>query len=194
MQKKMKYLIAPFKLLLVTLLFITPQLIAGPAAEVVKLVCEYHTNPVGIDVVQPRLSWQISSTENNFQQTAYEIRATDNPGKGRLLWSSGKVISDQSVNIPYEGPALKSMQRVYWQVRIWDKQNRVTSWSSPAYWETGILDPALWKASWINMGSEKAAKGSKPCQYLRKDFTIKKKVSSARVYVTSRALSTLPER
>lgn len=184
----MKYLIAPFKLLLVTLLFITPQLIAGPTTEVVKLICEYHTNPVGMDVVQSRLSWQISATENNFLQTAYEIRVTDNPGKGRLLWSSGKVISDQSVNIPYEGPALKSMQRVYWQVRIWDKQNRVTGWSSPAYWETGILDPALWKASWINMGSEKAVKGSKPCQYLRKDFTIKKKVSSARVYVSSLGL------
>jgi alpha-L-rhamnosidase len=184
----MKYLSVPAKLLAVILLFITPEVIARPTAEVVKLICEYHTNPIGIDVMQPRLSWQISTAENNFLQTAYEIKVTDSPAKGRLIWSTGKVNSDQSVDILYEGPALKSMQRVYWQVRIWDNKNKVTDWSPPAFWEMGILDTTLWKASWITLGSEKAMKGSKPCQYLRKDFPIKKKIRSARVYVTSLGL------
>ncbi len=184
----MKCLTAPVMLLVAILLFTALQAAARPTAEAIKLICEYHTNPVGIDVMQPRLGWQISTTENNFLQSAYEIRVTDNPGKGRLIWSSGKVNSGQSVNIPYEGPALKSMQRVYWQVRIWDNQSKVTNWSLPAFWEMGILDPALWKASWITLGSEKAVKGSKPCQYMRKDFRVKKKVASARVYITSLGL------
>jgi alpha-L-rhamnosidase len=40
--------------------------------EVNGLVCEYLVNPVGIDVVKPRLSWKIVSESKNVLQTAYE--------------------------------------------------------------------------------------------------------------------------
>ena len=161
---------------------------AGTKTEVKELVCEYKINPIGIDVQKPRLSWQIISTEENLLQTAYEIKVTDQDAKGKLIWTSGKVSSDKSVNIAYEGPALKSMQRVYWQVRIWDNKNKVSNWSAPSYWEMGILEPGSWKASWIEFQSESDVKGSKPAQYFRKDFSSGKKIKSARVYVTSLGL------
>lgn len=150
-----------------------------------KLICEYLVNPVGIEVQNPRLSWQIQSDGQNVIQTAYEIRVTD--PKGNLIWNSGKVESDQSVNVEYGGPALKSMQRAYWQVRIWDKQHKATAWSAPAYWETGILSPDEWKASWISIPSEVEVR-SKPSPFFRNEFSISKKVQSARVYVTSLGL------
>lgn len=156
--------------------------------EVKELVCEYHTNPVGIDIQKPRLSWQISSADQNVLQTAYEIKVTDQAANGKLLWNSGKVNSAQSVNVAYDGPALKSMQRVYWQVRIWENKGKATAWSVPAYWEMGLLEPESWKASWVRLGSESTEKGSKPAQYFRKDFTSTKKIKSARVYVTSLGL------
>lgn len=156
--------------------------------EVKDLVCEYHTNPLGIDVQKPRLSWKIVSPETNVMQSAYEIKVTDKTPSGKVIWSSGKVNSGQSVNIVYEGPALKSMQRVFWQVRVWDSKGKVTAWSAPAWWEMGVLEPESWKASWINLASEPDVKGSKPCQYLRKEFTLAKKVQSARLYVTSLGL------
>ncbi|MBV5314944.1 MAG: glycoside hydrolase family 78 protein [Prolixibacteraceae bacterium] len=162
--------------------------VAGIKTEVKELICEYITNPVGIDVQKPRLSWQIISAEENVLQTAYEIKVTDQTAKGKQIWTSGKVSSDQSVNVAYEGPALKSMQRVYWQVRVWDNKNKVSAWSAPAYWEMGILEPESWIASWITLGSEKEFVGSKPSQYFRKDFSSLKKVQSARVYVTSLGL------
>lgn len=91
--------------------------------EVVQLVCEYHMNPLGIDVQKPRLSWQIRSAGENLLQTAYEIRVADSPAhlfrKNKQIWTSGKVESAKSVNVIYEEPTLKSMQRVYWQIRIW---------------------------------------------------------------------------
>lgn len=161
---------------------------AGTKTEVKELVCEYKINPIGIDVQKPRLSWQIISTEENLLQTAYEIKVTEQDAKGKLIWTSGKVSSDKSVNIAYEGPALKSMQRVYWQVRIWDNKNKVSNWSAPSYWEMGILEPGSWKASWIEFQSESDVKGSKPAQYFRKDFSTGKKIKSARVYVTSLGL------
>ena len=176
------------KLLVFLLLISGSSAFSAAKTEVKELVCEYQVNPMGIDVQKPRLSWQMASVEANVLQTAYEIKVTDQTAKGKQIWTSGKVNSDKSVNVAYDGPALKSMQRVYWQVRVWDNQNKVTAWSAPAYWEMGILEPETWKASWITLGSEKEFVGSKPSQYFRKDFTNAKKVQSARVYVTSLGL------
>ncbi|MCD6354817.1 MAG: family 78 glycoside hydrolase catalytic domain [Prolixibacteraceae bacterium] len=162
--------------------------------EVVKLVTEYHVNPIGIDIEKPRLSWQLISDEENVMQTAYEIRVagslSDLYRKSKQIWTSAKVMSDKSVNIVYGGPALKSMQRVYWQVRVWDnKTNKASSWSKPAFWEMGILETASWTASWITLPNEKMFKGiSRPAQYYRNEFAAAKKVKSARVYVTSLGL------
>lgn len=180
------------KLFVIFLLISSANVFAAAKTEVKELICEYHTNPIGMDIQKPRLSWQIISSEENLLQTAYEIRVADQPAnlskKNKLIWTSGKVNSDQSVNVTYSGPVLKSMQRVYWQVRIWDNKNKSSEWSAPAYWEMGILEPESWKASWITIQSESTEKGSKPAQFFRKDFTTGKKIKSARVYVTSLGL------
>lgn len=184
----MKHTFRFVKLFVIILVISSINTFAASKTAVKELICEYHTNPLGIDIQKPRLSWQILSTEDNVLQTAYEIKVINGDAKGKVIWNSGKVTSAQSVNVPYEGPALKSMQRVYWQVRVWDNKNKASEWSAPASWEMGILEPESWKASWISMDSEKDIKGSKPCQYLRKEFTTAKKIQSARVYVTSLGL------
>jgi alpha-L-rhamnosidase len=121
-------------------------------------------------------------------QSAYEIKVTDKTAKGKVLWNSGKVSSDKSVNVEYGGPELNAMQRVYWQVRVWDNNGKVTDWSEPAFWEMGILKPEQWTASWITMESELKTDSSPPAQYYRNEFATKKKVKAARVYVTSLGL------
>ena len=160
--------------------------------QVQKLVTEYLENPIGIDVSKPRFSWQIISDGQNVKQSAFEIRVADSPQnlnkKSALIWTSGKVESDKSVKVKYGGSPLKSMEKAYWQVRIWDNNNKVTDWSEPAFWEMGILESETWKANWIAFGNEIQKEGSKPGQYFRKDFQVKKKVKSARVYVTSLGL------
>ncbi|MGV8139294.1 MAG: glycoside hydrolase family 78 protein [Mangrovibacterium sp.] len=160
--------------------------------QVTKPVCEYHVNPLGIDVSKPRLSWQMISEGNNARQTAYEIRVAASAdalkNNNKLIWTSGKTESTQSVNVSYEGPVLKSMQRVYWQVRIWDEKNKVSDWSKPAFWETGVLDPGEWKASWISSEPEIKESYLRPCPFFRKEFAISKTVKSARVYVTAQGL------
>lgn len=184
----MKQIMKWINLFIICLIAANTNAFAAAKTVVNELVCEYHTNPLGIDVQKPRLSWQISASEANLLQSAYEIKVTEQPAKGKVIWTSGKVNSDQSVNVAYEGPALKSMQRVYWQVRIWDNKGKVTAWSAPAFWEMGILEPPSWKASWITLGSEPDVKGSKPSQYFRKEFAPAKQIQSARVYVTSLGL------
>ena len=171
------------------MLFACPFFVKAKST-VAKPVCEYQVNPVGIDVQHPRFSWQLLSDKANVLQTAYEIRVADSPknlNTKSLIWTSGKVNSDQSVNVPYEGSALKSMQRAYWQVRVWDNSGKVTAWSEPAYWETGILRADEWNASWITM-KEEVSNESLPAQYYRNEFSCTKKVKSAKVYVTSLGL------
>jgi alpha-L-rhamnosidase len=65
------------------------------------------------------------------------------------LWDSGKVMSDRSIQIAYDGVPLKSQIRCYWKVRVWDRDGKPSGWSKPAYWTMGLLSPDDWKARWI---------------------------------------------
>ncbi len=150
-----------------------------------SLSCEHKTDPLGIDVPQPRLSWKIAGTGRNIMQSAYSVRvATDKSfGKGSIVWETGRVASDQSLLLPYAGSELKSATRYYWQVRTWDAGNKPSSWSETAFWEMGLLRPEDWKASWIEPMQDTVTHS--PAILLRKDFRIDRKISSARAYVTS---------
>jgi len=160
------------------------------------LRCEYKNNPLGIDVVQPRLSWQLDTTGRGARQTAYQIASWstlrpdpvgDESGPD-LLWDTGKIISDQSIHIPYEGPGLLSRQCVYWRVRIWDEQDQPTEWSAAAWFEIGLLSAGDWQAGWIGSSSLGGPRTASPCPYLRKSFHISSDVIAARLYITALGL------
>lgn len=170
----------------------------------VRLTCEYLLNPSVIDVPNPRLSWinVADEGERGQFQTAWEIRVAESEetlqaGK-ELVWSSGKVISSESVNIKYAGPPLKSRQPYWWQVRVWDKSGRISLWSEPSVFATGFLNPHEWKAAWIGapwQGEEALPKPNNPAAklpsvlpppapFLRKEFTVTRKIKRAVAYTT----------
>jgi len=158
-----------------------------------QLRCEYKENPVGIDVPKPRLSWKLSSdaSERNVMQTACQLEVCMNDAsfrKSKLVWQSGKVVSDQSVHVVYEGDDLVSGKRYFWRIRYWDNKGRASKWSQPAYWETGLLRKEDWKAKWIEPDIPVQKGIAYPCPYFRKEFSISKKVKSARLYITSRGM------
>jgi len=159
---------------------------------VTGLRVEYLTNPLGIDVVQPRLSWRIASARRNTMQAAYQIQVagseTSLAGRANLLWDSGKVISDTSVFVEYRGPATVSRTRYYWRVRVWDTNGSASPWSAAAFWETGLLQPADWTAQWIGPPPTAADSLPSPSPLLRRPFRVPDRVRSARLYVTSLGL------
>lgn len=170
--------------LFLTLIFISANL-NSQEISLYDLTCEHKKNPVGVDVREPRLSWKIKSPGFNKMQTAYSVRvSTDQkfsaPGR---VWESGKILSDESVLIPYKGSELKPGQRYYWQVRIWDNTGKASKWSETAFWETGLLTPSGWTAKWIELEGD--TNRYSPSPHFRKEFTISKTVSTARIYVTS---------
>jgi len=142
-----------WRLLLAPVLALLGGGFAAIAVEVTHLRCEFLQNPQGIDVVTPRLSWQLQSSTRGTRQTAYEILVASSPAQlkpGRAdLWNSGKVASDQSVLVPYAGRALTSRQQCFWRVRVWDEADKPSPWSKPATWSLGLLHPADWQAQWI---------------------------------------------
>ena len=117
------------------------------------LRCEYLINPQGIDVKTPRLSWIINSSSRGEKQTACQILVATSleilqKNKGDI-WDSGQMKTDQSALVEYAGNELKTNQRCWWKVRIWDKQGKVSAWSAPANWSMGLLHPEDLTAGWI---------------------------------------------
>ena len=106
---------------------------------------------------------------------------------GGILWDSGQVVSDQSIQVVYQGAPLAARQRVGWQVRVWDEHGQATPWSKTAYWEMGLLDPADWQAAWITPDPALPS----ACPRLRATFTVDGPLSRARAYVTARGLYAL---
>ncbi|HEU6447221.1 MAG TPA: family 78 glycoside hydrolase catalytic domain [Verrucomicrobiae bacterium] len=130
------------------------------ATGITDLRCEDMDNPRGIDATPPRLSWIMDSSEPGQKQTAYEILvASSEKNLDRDigdLWSSGKILSDRSIQIPYAGKPLASHEQCFWKVRIWDKDGNRSSWSDTAFWTMGVLRPQDWHGQWIGMdGREK---------------------------------------
>ena len=182
------------------------------AADVTNLRCEQLANPLGIDVTQPRLSWQISAEQRGAGQSAYEILVASSEAKltpGTAdLWSSGKVVSAQSIHVRYAGKPLKSRQACVWKVRVWDQAGKVSAWSPRAVWSLGLLQPDDWRGQWIGQDevaapaapADPAAPAVKPApdntrrlaaRMLRKDFVVSKPVARATAYVSGLGLSEL---
>ncbi|MBN1895765.1 family 78 glycoside hydrolase catalytic domain [bacterium] len=173
------------------ILCVLPVLAFSAGLSVGDLKCEYKTDPIGIDDPMPRLSWILESDRRGTLQTAYEIRVAGSPAGlksgSACIWATGRRGSEQSVHVPYEGPAPASGQRFYWQVRVWDNRGRKSEWSAPAFWEAGLLNPSDWKASWIEPDLKEDTT-SNPCPMLRREFAVRGVVKSARAYITCRGL------
>ncbi|MCB0151486.1 MAG: hypothetical protein KDE01_28015, partial [Caldilineaceae bacterium] len=109
--------------------------------EPTGLLCEYRTDPLGIDVANPRLNWRSTSSQRGARQTAWQVVvAADTAAlaSGPYLWDSGRVEESTSFHHAYGGPPLRSRQRCWWQVRLWDEAGEASPWSAPAWWEMGL--------------------------------------------------------
>ncbi|HVW94463.1 MAG TPA: glycoside hydrolase family 78 protein [Mucilaginibacter sp.] len=171
-------------------LFIALHFAAAAALAQVKVLnpqTENKPDPISIDALKPRFSWQLDGGgRRNVLQTAYEIRAIRTADK-HVVWKTGKVQSGQSMYIPYGGEPLVSGQQYSWQVRVWDNSGKASAWSAPATWRMGLLHPEDWKAQWIMPGYPEDSV-NRPSPLFRKTFSINKKVRTAIAYITAHGL------
>lgn len=184
----MKKTLLPFFLCLIPFF-----LSATKKVQVLNLKTEYRLNPIGISELHPRLSWELVSSEKNVRQTGWQIRAalSENELKSgkNLVWDSGKITSETSLNNNYQGQALKSRDRIFWQVKVYTNKG-TTSWSKVNRFEMGLLTETDWVASWIGLDKtfigDTLAKNSRlAARYLRKEFqTVNSPIKKATLYIS----------
>ena len=190
------------------LLFISFNLllcfIVSAQLSVVHLRCESRSNPLGVDVGQPKLSWQLQSKQQNVLQTAYRILVADdevllkqNIGN---IWDSKQIKSSTSIQVAYAGKGLQSAKKYFWKVQVWDNKGNVSALSSSASWQMGLLQVKDWSnAKWIgyeeindtaiivphvHLNGKKAWGPRKDVlPVLRKEFAIAKKIKQATVFI-----------
>jgi len=156
--------------------------------------CEYRVDPLGIDVMEPRLSWILESDQRGQKQTAYRILVASTPERLAAdqgdLWDSGKVDSDQTIHMVYQGKPLQSRMHCWWKVRVWDAEGKPSAYSEPAMWSMGLLEPGDWEAQWIADPRDATVfdGGPMPATMLRKGFNINGPIRRATVYATGLGL------
>src|SRR5216684_7101886 len=156
MKRSLSFIMPALPLVLAGFFPVLPAKAASIRAA--QLRCEYRLNPLGIDVTQPRLSWVLEAANpaaRGLKQSAYRVRVAASEqalsaGTGDL-WDSGKVDSDQSTQIVYDGKPLGSGTRAFWKVEVWDESGYSSGWSQPALWSMGLLKPEDWKGKWIGL-------------------------------------------
>lgn len=177
--------------------------------QLYDLMVENLINPQGLETRQPRFSWKLKSKERGVYQEAYQILVSsskENLQKGVAdLWDSGKVSSDETLLVKYEGKELQSRQECFWKLKIWTNRGEVSS-EQDNKWSVG-LDPSDWEGQWIGSSiltkSDELKTEFKPrtedelrlksetrlnARYLRKEFTLDKGVSKGTLYISGLGL------
>ncbi len=178
--------------------------------KIQKTTCEYQLNPQLISSKTPLFGWQIFSERDNVEQSAFAIELySDVSGKENKIWDSGKIISNKSQHITYQGKEnLKPGSEYKWRVRVWDKSENISNWSEM---NTFRLAPSFNNSEnvWIGainrlnsnipqgrnyhdlaISSEEGQKWketnplSKRSIYLRKEISIEKEIKDAIIYIS----------
>lgn len=170
------------------------------------LTCDNLTNPLGISIQNPGLSWKITSEPRNFKQTAYRILVSDNTksleaNKGDM-WDSKKVNSDMSLMVAYKGKHLEATKKYYWKVMVWGQDGRPSAWSNQASWQMGLIENKDWgNANWIcyevlpdsmkfapspenGEGTGEKAKKRAVVPLFRNEFEVEKEVRQATLFIS----------
>jgi Alpha-L-rhamnosidase N-terminal domain./Bacterial alpha-L-rhamnosidase. len=166
-----------------------------PVLALERLRCGYLENPFPLADASPRFGWTIVSDSTNVVQTGYRVQLSLDPTFEEVEWDSGEVAGSESVRAPYGGPKLKARTRYYWRAKVrvrglpegatasWDIES---PWSDPAWLETPLAE-GEWKARFISAEGPGAWLDSKGLR-LRKSFSLKGEIASARVYATALGL------
>jgi alpha-L-rhamnosidase len=169
------------------------------------LQTEQMEQPLGVGEPCPRLSWKLASDRRGAAQSAYRITAARQEGDldkpTRLVWDSGRRISDDAVLVPWEGPPLRSATRYHWRVQVWNESGAAAG-AAQSWFETGLLHRDDWHAVWVGRDPVTAPPFDppgghardpvtdllSPPLYLRHEFELEQPPVRARLYATARGV------
>ncbi|MCC6444993.1 MAG: glycoside hydrolase family 78 protein [Armatimonadetes bacterium] len=179
----------PF-LLLLALALIAAQPAQARLLAPRQLRCEYLANPLAINTLHPRFSWEVRDASRGAMQSAFRVLVSGSLETLRVdrgdIWDSGKVKSGQSIQVAYEGKPLEAGNRYYWKVRTWDRAGKSSPWSRAAFFGMGLLRPGDWRALWIEHPQEDGQ--ALPSPSMRKAFKVSGPVKRATLFASALGL------
>ena len=155
----------------------------GHAATVVGVRFEHHREPLGVGTARPRVSWITETPATDWYQAGYEIEAYQPDGS--IGERTGRMVSGQSVLVPWPFSPLLSRERRLVRVRVWGTDGHPSAWSEPTPVEAGLLHSSDWAAGFMTPAWEEDPSDARPCPLLRRDFEVRGEVARARLYVTA---------
>lgn len=186
------------------LFLLLPFGLFAQSLKVLNLQCEYKTNPLGIESLKPKLSWQMQSDARNTMQTAYRVLVAGDAAKLKRniadIWDSGKVPSGASLQVSCNGKPMQAAKTYYWKVMVWDNHGKASAWSNTASWQMGLLTKKDWHgADWITYdklpdssvivpfyhgkGPKRLGAANDVLPLIRKAFNVDAKLKKATLYI-----------
>jgi alpha-L-rhamnosidase len=151
--------------------------------DVHDLLVDGRRDPLGVDELRPRFSW---TPPAGACQTGFELEVAVDEGFATPVWAPGPRDGAEPFGIDYDGADLVSRTRYFWRVRIRDERGVWSTWSPTAWFETGLLSPKDWSATWISDGAEtRRRRAPKQALYFRTEMTLTAPVVMARAYVSA---------
>ena len=142
-----------------------------------RLRVEYSRAPLTVDTPAPRFSWALAHTGRAQTQSAYRLVVSAAPS-GSLVWDSGVVASNRSLNVAYAGAPLPSDADFAWSV-AWTDALGATSPPARSTFSTALRSGSDWLgAAWLSS----PAGGS--LNTYRAEFSLPSPPTRARLYVS----------
>ena len=130
-----------------TLIFTTEVDSIGPT----DLIVEWIRNTKDVKVLDPKpeYGWVIP-TDAVFQSAFQLLVASSEENLSKNIgdiWDSKQVHTKQSSEIEHGGTILESGKTYFWKVRIWDQDNRLSSYSKPQSFTMGAMHKTITTAN-----------------------------------------------
>lgn len=133
-----------------------------------------------------RLSWELCSDRRNVKQKEYQIQISEDRDFQKIVYDSGKISSEQSVNVEVRKKQWKSLTHYFLRVCVTDNYEETSGWQMAEFW-SDIQDIESWKAEFITVENEEDRKKA-PGTAVRREFTVKKPVGEAILVSTAHGL------
>lgn len=173
--------------------------------QIYDLTCNGLRYPMGIDEV-PHFSWKMKCDQNATYQVAYRIYVKN---EDIVIWDSGEVLSDQSIDIPYEGVKLETGTQYEWKVFVQNNHGEKADCEYQSFF-TGICEEGFWDAKWITSTEKRKPildetnsgaifsgqvkslahpeEQLNPPIYFRREFLLEKEIKKAVIFATAHGI------
>ena len=162
------------KIISTSLAFIMASGMAFADTSIKDFRVQHSDKPLAVEDKHPLFSWKMDSDVRGQRQTAYQIsviREVD----GSEIWNTGRVESDKSVDIAYNGVALQAEKGYTVNLSVWDKDGERHDTSTR--FETGLMNPRIsaWDgADWIGLKQLRLDASSQVVYEIETEFSLVK--------------------